>query len=312
MQQLLKSRTEKSSIVVAGFLLMVLFLQQVITFPWESRLALALNNALHVPLFFLITLLLWQFFTRFRNYFQDKLLIVIALSGSFLAFTTEILQLMTPRDASLGDVILNHAGIASALFVLVGIQSKGRKPKVYITATLAVFIFLAGFYRVAYIGWLNQQRNEIAPLLLDLGGSENLLKITLRGDWEKVRVNKVEGIGENIELINIRLRSNRNYPGIRLNEPLPDWNNYEALVVETIHENNGPIPVTFRVETRRDRGMDSTVETFITSGNSRLEIPISSLIRKDNGKWPEVRALLLFSSNLQQDREFYLQKISLE
>ena len=297
--------------LVAGILAVLLVLHQFLVIPGRSGLELALNNALHIPLFFTITSLVWLLLAEHLRAPVTRLKVTAVVSVA-LALITEAVQYFTPRDATIGDVFLNLTGITSAMLALLSLQLRSRRSLFLVSTVLATLVFLAGFSRVADFVWLYKQRREIAPLIVDIDGPDKLLNASLLGDWEKVADVNWPGVKPPGIVARFRLRSDIIFPGITINEPLPDWNSYSVLVVETFLENDDPIPVTLRVETQRDRGINSTVESFIESGDRRLSVPISSLIPYESGKFPLVKELLIYSSHLSRDREFYLMDIHLE
>ena len=81
-----------------------------------------LQSALHIPMFFALTLILMIFLMRFEKRIHNRILFVLFLSN-YVGILNEGLQMLIPgRNPSLGDLGLNLIGTVSGLVFYFGIR----------------------------------------------------------------------------------------------------------------------------------------------------------------------------------------------
>ena len=81
-----------------------------------------LQNALHIPMFFALTLILMIFLQRFEKRIHNRILFAFVLSN-YVGILNEGLQMLIPgRNASLGDIWLNLVGTALGLVFYFGVR----------------------------------------------------------------------------------------------------------------------------------------------------------------------------------------------
>ncbi len=310
---------------VSAFLVLLLFLQQLLVVPGRSQLARALNNALHVPFFFLVTFVIIFLVHTFPANKSRQVIFLTSMACIALALATEMIQYFTGRDASIEDIVRDLLGIASAILLYSGIQRHKQKQRFSIMAiVMSLVLLISGFLQVGYITWMYHQRDKAAPALLMMEMPVSRLGFFLRGDWEKVGGMEIEGRTPSESMVKVNLHTNRQYPGVMIRELLPDWSAYRNIILEGylegLHdmeqqeqqEQQEGLPLTLRVETVRDRGMDTIFETEINSGWLRMEVPVRSLIREQEGSLPEVRNLLIYTTVNDQNLSLYISSLRLE
>ncbi len=289
-------------------------LQQTVSFSGASRLQIALNNAAHVPWFFLVTSLIWQITALFMQLRWRQQLFLVAALALILAIGLEAVQFFTSRDADLSDVGLNLLGAGSALLVILAsnLRRKGHIKRAGLSIFLAIVLVSSSFTRAAEIMWVYSKRNALAPALITFDQADFPLRSLLRGDWELVTAHNGAGEAMARQIAKVTLRSDRQWPGISLREPLPDWNQYRWLVLTAYTDSQRTLPLEIRLETNSDRGMDSTIKIVLHDSTSPIRIPLEQLAGSRYGKLNKVRNLILFSTRLDRDETFYLETISLE
>lgn len=289
-------------------------LQQTISFGRANRLEIALNNAAHVPWFFIITCLLWHIASLFSRLQWRAQLIWVSGLAFLLATGLEAAQFFTMRDADISDVGLNLLGACSALLTILAIHlwHKGQLKHSALCFGLATVLVASSFIRAAEIMWVYSKRNAMAPELISFDRPDLPLPSLLRGNWELIAAPQHAADGSARTLARVTLTRQRRWPGLTLREPIPDWNDYQYLVLLAFTESERPLPLEVRLETKEGRGMESTVSIELSQHTMPIRIPLQQLAGDRFGKLDEVRNLYIFSSRLENDTQFYLESVSLE
>ena len=289
-------------------------LQQTISFGSANRLEIALNNAAHVPWFFLVTCLLWHISALFGRFQGRTQIAWVAGLALLLATGLEAAQFFTRRDADIRDVGLNLLGACAALLSILAIHlwRRGQIKHAALSSLLAFILVSSSLGRAAEIMWLYSKRNAIAPELISFDRPDVPLTSLMRGDWELITAPAVKVDSQPRRLARVTLNSRQQWPGLTLREPVPDWNEYRWLVLVAYTETERALPLEIRLETKDDRGTESTVSIELTRNTKPIRIPLEQLAGDRFGRLNEVRNLYLFSSRLDGDTQFYLESLSLE
>ena len=143
--------------------------------PWDTRLAEALENAGHVPLFGILALVfLWTLPHRLAARFpgrRARYALVLVLTAA-LAVLTEGIQALFARDPSLADILRDMAGAAAFL----GLHSVRAVPRAgwgrRIRFGAALGLLGVGLSARAWSGPPAMRRGTLRfPVLLDSGSS---------------------------------------------------------------------------------------------------------------------------------------------
>ncbi len=231
-----------------------------------------------------------------------------------LATGLEAVQFFTRRDADLRDVGLNLLGACSALLVIMAahLWRLGHSRRAGLTIALSAILISSSFIRAAEVAWIYNKRNAIEPELITFERPDFPLRSLLRGSWELVTVPSEAVDQEPRHLAKISLNSLQRWPGLTLREPIPDWNAYSWLVLVAYSQSERSLPLEIRLETKSDRGQESTVSIELPHGASPIRISLEELAGNRYGELDEVRNLYLFSSKLDSDTQFFLESIRLE
>lgn len=289
-------------------------IQQSVSFGRANRLEIALNNAAHVPWFFLITCLLWHITALFSQMHWRRHLLWVAVLALALAIGLEAVQLFTRRDADLADVGLNLLGACSALLAIraTHLWRLGQVGRASVIALLVTILSTASFIRAAEVLWIYSKRNAISPELITFSQPDFPARALMRGRWELADSPIKPRDNDTSPVARVTLRSQLQWPGVTLMEPIPDWNRYRTLVLHAYTAANRSLPLEVRLETNSDRGMDSTVSIELSQETEPIRIPLSELGGSRFGRLDDVRNLYLYSARLDSDAQFFIESISLE
>jgi VanZ family protein len=130
-----------STFVALGLLMVLLAIHQLVSFGSDSAVGGSLRNALHIPLFAVLTLLLARILDSPRWW-------VLLLAALVLGVGTEAVQLLTARDASVRDIGINLIGIVP---VVAGIEATRhlRRRRARPTLITALWLGLAALLLLA-------------------------------------------------------------------------------------------------------------------------------------------------------------------
>ncbi|PCJ27289.1 MAG: hypothetical protein COA96_03640 [SAR86 cluster bacterium] len=291
----------------------LILIQQLVAVTPDSQMTIAFHNAAHTPWFLCLTLLIWPILKQVTGREFWQLLIVCGLFALILGIFLELVQVFTSRQASWGDVGLNYFGAISALCFIAMVHEwrNFHRGAALFLLVVAISLVLMGFRGVGSIYWLHLKRDSISPVLLAFDGPSAITRRNLGADWEIVIGPSPWTDFAGKSVAKVTLQTNLRWPGITLAEPYPAWDEYFSLHIHAFLDSDDPIPLTVRVETFENRGMDSTVDVSLLRGANYLTIPISQLIPASGKTNLDVKALYIFSEGSQAGRNFYLGAIKL-
>ena len=289
--------------------------------PWDTRLAEALENAGHVPLFGILALVfLWALPRRLAVRFPAwpaRYALVLTFCAA-VAFLTEGLQALVGRDASLADILRDMAGAAGFL----GLHSVHSVPKagwarwIRIGAALCllgaafwpVFVCIAGYAaRELRFPVLLEGGSPLSRQFLDFEDAAMTAAPAPRG-WPAPRPDRVGRLVLNPGL----------YPGMALREPVHDWSAYDVLEAEVFVPAPAPIEVTLRIDDRAHNGEyhDRYNQTFrLAPGLNRIRVPLARVRGAPRDRALDLKAVtqvFLFADGLRQTRTLLIGRFALE
>jgi hypothetical protein len=245
-----------------------------------------IENAGHMPVFFLVTLgLLIVLRTDFR--FEGARLYALAgLMGAGLGFISEVIQEPLARDASWEDVFSDAVGAMCALAVYALFDRRSRLTRATWLAALVVAVACVAFYvtplvrmTVAYL-----HRNGQFPVLANFHSPLDELWMVGYGTDHSLA-----GGALVVEFVRGR------WPGVSLREPVPDWSSYRTLLIDV--ENPDAIKLGFTVRVH-DRGhwrdySDRFNRQFELAARERrtLRIDLGEVARAPRGRLMDMRQI---------------------
>ena len=210
----------------------------------------ALQNALHVPAFAVLSFFVAVVFSRLRSVH----VVLLCLAAGLLL---EAAQLLTSRDASLADLMSDTLGILLGLFIARG------KPALKLAALIA--LVLATAWSPFQVWAAYQDRDARFPVLLNA----SLLGSPLFGSNSDVEPSTGD-------MLRICL-ADIGYPGVRLEEPPPDWRSYETLEVSFGVEGDAELRMTVAVNHVGSRGTSAYVSELFSPGTHTWQVPVAEL-----------------------------------
>lgn len=313
----------------------VLCLLGVLSFLWiplpsQTFLWKAVNNFAHVPLFALVAILLLRCL-RMWNEAADRSPLrhyFFAMAGVLgLALVTEILQsLSATRHTELSDVASDLLGATCALgwvFTcdqqMSGKWARWRKFPRNLMIRLCVAL-LFGLTLLPVAGWTYAywDRAMRFPDLLQFSSYWEM-KFVKVSDSQMQLVPAPEGWKKSPEdrVGQVEFYT-RAYPGIRINEPYPDWRGYSYFQVEIFSELPTSQSITIRIDDyhhnneHTDRFNQSIT---ISPGLNHIQIPIDEIRKAPVGREMDLsamKAVLLFVVTPPEEFILYLDNIRLE
>jgi hypothetical protein len=225
-------------LVVAGALL---FMRLPIVPTYAGRI---IENAGHMPLFFLITLAIlyvlrdWHPFSSGR-WSAMSLYLLAGLAGIGAGFLSEVIQMPLRRDASWEDVFADAIGTVCALAVYYVFFDRRAGPRGWRRMLAVAVIVTCGSVYLAPIVNMTRaylHRNGQFPVLADFHAPVEMFWTGSFGVRRKIvdGVLRVEFVADG-------------FPGLSFHEPVPDWRAYRQLVIDVQNPAGVPLALGVRV-----------------------------------------------------------------
>lgn len=297
----------RQPITAAAGIVLLVAVQQFVTLGGDRLLAEALTNAAHVPLFALLTLLLYRLLGRPR--WQRLLMAAVAL-----ALVTEGLQVVTHRQPSVVDLALDVLGILPVLAALTlgrRLRRAGRpRGRLGVWAGawgLIVVMTLAAPVRVlvAYA-----ERDAAFPRLLVPGSGPFELLVTSNGPMQVTRGPDDWTGYANRPVLELTW-SDARYPGVTFSEVVPDWSGFDVLQVDVYLIGAEPMPLTAAVGHRGFPGTARHRRLEVAPGPSRLRYPLDALLEPRGDGPARVSRLILHGSRGHEGRRLLIGDVRL-
>lgn len=268
---------------------------------FRSRFATALENFAHAPLFALVAWGAWRWL-RARAAVARPLwstaLQAWLLAAAF-AVVTEVVQPLTGRDDSLQDMFTDVTGASAAVLALVAFHRQRAGWRSWLSVAGALVATVIAAWPVAYTAAAYRQRNVLAPRLLDLGTSLGRYFLQRRG----IQILPQATGGWLIS------PSQTRWPGLTVDEVLPDWRAYSSLVVDISNPGTLPVTLLIRIDDRgpaRRYGDHFNSSTVLAPGaRVQWRLPMSGLQHRSAGRsldLAEMRRVILYQDTTLQER----------
>ncbi len=298
--------------------------------PSETFLWKAVNNSGHVPLFLVVSLLLLKLsqivwrecgWWPIRHY-------AMAMGGVvLLALTTEALQsLSTIRHPQATDVLHDVVGAICGLALALTYDCTVSGHWAWCRSVLGRSVVRGGvvamiaisFWPVWEWGYAYWDRADRFPSLVAFSSYWEM-KFVKAVDSELQIVSAPSGwprpAGDKVGRVKFYPRR---YPGIRIDEPYPDWRDYSHLRLDVFSELLASRSLVIRIDDAHHNNehadrFNKTVTVF--QGLNHIKIPIKEIRQAPVGRDMDlsaIRAVLLFSVNPLQEFILYFDNIRLE
>lgn len=296
--------------------------------PDNTRFWRELQNLGHIPIFGLFSLATfiildkWLTKSRLRRIY---LYIGAFALTNFLGGVTEIIQYFGPRDADIGDFMLNITGTMLFLGFYATIDSKNasfwkRYGNTYKTAAQAVLIMAALLIILPqiFLGAAYLKRDNAFPLILAFESSWEKEFINIQ-DAEMEIVNIPEGWQHGAEgkVAKISFLPAQ-YPGISIYETAPNWSNYNALTFSVYSEMEDTLHLSVRIN---DIHHDCNYEDRYTGGfridpgENFVNIPLDDVKQAPQGRPMDMEHMIhimIFMSAPPKEMILFIDNIALK
>lgn len=202
-----------------------------------------IENAGHMPLFFLITLAVIYVLREWRPFASGRyhgawLYVMAGLAGVGAGFMSEVIQRPLKRDASWEDVFADTVGVLCALAVYALFDGAARFRRSRRVVAVAVVATCATIYLTPIVNMSRAylHRNAQFPVLADFHSPVELF-------W-------TVSLGVRREIVDGALRVDfvaDEFPGLSFHEPVPDWRAYKSLLIDLDNPGSEPLTLGVRV-----------------------------------------------------------------
>ena len=274
--------------LIASFGLLTIL--EKLNLPMNNLFWKSVYNFGHVPLFGFLSLLILGLAKQVVKFEKQKhyLYYVIAfISVIFIGAISEFLQLYGPRDADIGDWIRDIIGAISFLGCYMAYDKKAGiisdksndKYKIIIILIATVLIILS-FIPTALWAGAYLHRNHEFPVICSFDSfwerkfiktrNADLTAVSSPKEWRKYEDDRVGQL----------ILYPANYSGFSIEEPYPDWSDYDFLSFEVYSKLDSSINLAIRIEdiyhddTYQDRFNKSNT---INPGINRIVIPLTEI-----------------------------------
>ena len=236
----------------------------------------AFFDAGHVPMFLVFTLIvLWLARMAFpeppvRKYLVAGALVVLAGLG------TEFVQKFVARDAGWTDFFRDLLGGGAALLLALAIEN--RRPVVKAVSVLGALALIGvGLAELVSVHLDYRGRDAAFPLLAGFeesweprfvhGHDADLEPVAAPAEWTSAAGGIVGRLDTHVA----------DYPSLSIEEPFPDWSEFDVLVFEVWSDLEGSIDLWVRVHDRAHDGAFSdryNAAFTIAPGSNEVVVPL--------------------------------------
>lgn len=235
--------SESRRTALLGILIVALpALALVFKMPSHPQIFSVLNNAAHAPVFgalaiaFFCLLRRLPALMRWRRYVAAFVL-TIAVGGAI-----EIVQPLFGRGAELGDWLNDALGAAAGLALVAYMASK--RP---LLLAVALGLLAPAAWPVVDAASAYASRAGNFPVLFgDSTHSDRYFTRTRGVETTPARLPPTWARAADPESLRVRIVG-RNWPGVTLSEPQPDWRQYSRLMIDITNPDTRPLTLTLRV-----------------------------------------------------------------
>ena len=283
--------------MVAALLLLLLTAQQLLSVPGDSVIRLTLHNTLHVPWFFLITLLLHRLLGSWRQAIPVALLIALGSEG---------VQLLTDREADLLDLTRNllggvlawcwHTGFSKNRAGNAAGESSGLE-RIARPLFVALLCLAAGPLLWNMTAWASLHHKF--PELLN---SESAFSIALVRTETTVDHNHRTRLGLQLTV------DDKPWPGIHLTDPVGNWQGYTSLVCDCSVDPGPPLDVFVGLLLKPGDGLTNFAIATVTENRRNVRWDIQDLSHEGD----QIHDVFVYTTGEYAGRKLNIHRIWLE
>ncbi|MGB5630245.1 MAG: hypothetical protein WBM57_12805 [Woeseiaceae bacterium] len=270
---------------------------------------------MHVPVFGLIALSLYRIASQ--RLVWPKSVVVAFVGACAFGLLSELAQIGTSRDASLGDFVADCLGAAGFLAIYLALwpplaTSGSRR---FFNAGAGALILGFALAPLMHVSAAYVERNLQRPVIANFDGmfGRQLIRIQ-HADYQVVPASADEPTFARLTL------GSGPWPGIAFHDLWNDWTQYENLVVSLAIEGTDDLDLGLRVHDLKHRETKTFVDRYnrtfhLGPGEHELRIPLSDLQAAPRGRsmnLREIDELIIFSDASNAGRSFRIYGIRLE
>ncbi|PZN30383.1 MAG: hypothetical protein DIU71_12340 [Proteobacteria bacterium] len=241
------------------------------------------------------------------------------LASAILGAATELLQLTTARDASLGDFGNDVLGAVAGLGACAVFDRDLRAPHRWLAAAVALVAWVAWAAPLGVVARAYAARHADFPALGDFSG--RLDPYFIWPQWaavERVPLPATWARAPGEHATRVRFQDGP-WPGLEFREPVPDWRGHAALALDVTNPADATLELHVRVhdaahdhahEDRFNRALSVPPRT-----RSVLRIPLEDIERGPSGRrldMSRIAGLIVFRGPGSDVPEMYVAKVWLE
>jgi VanZ family protein len=267
------------------FCLILLVTALFVKFPFVANSAniKAWLDVVHLPLFFVFTLLVFGIVSKIRRFSRRKALGITLAGMFFFAFASEWLQGLTGRDASMSDAVNNLFGIGVAISLIFACWKKS----LWWAVVCLLFLGFGSWISLTPVGdAMNAQRlqAERLPIIGDFEDDWEVLLWKPQGDVGGMETTtRRDDAWASKGTHSLRIDTfGAEWAGVFLLADPSDWSGYQELLFDCMEK--GPKRVLgLRLDVKDGRRFTS--EVSIESGENQCAVNFSNL-RDSEGNPP--------------------------
>lgn len=276
------------------------------------------NNSAHVPVFALVSLVLFVSLGIVRNLrFWTRISIAGAISV-LLAILSEAAQIAGPRDASFEDLLADWLGSTGMLMAIIAFSHRAqleRKIRGF-WAMASLILFLIALKPLISVSIAYVERNRNLPVLFSFDAHLNKTFLRLQNTSLEI----VGQPAENRRIGRLTLGSNQQ-SALIFHDLWADWSEYSSLVVDLEIQDAAPLEITLRVHDRiHSRGKQPSNDRFnmrytLQRGSQSIRIPLENIRLAPEDRpmdLTEIHGIVMFTSRNVAGQIFDLREIRLE
>ena len=306
-----------------------------VSLPGNSLLWCELQNFGHTPLFGCIAVLC-LYLLRQTDYFKHrhplKMYFYAAMIALGLGAGIELIQLFTPRTASVIDFLRDALGIFSVLSVCIALDLRRQADKKHIKTIIwqaglylvALLLLVASLFPLLPVSIAYWQRNQAFPVIINFSKP-----------WSEVFLHKqhvhmsIVDTPARLQTLNgrkiaeMKFDKTGRYQGIAIIDPYPDWSAYHHLSVKVYLLATSSIYLVLRISDQQHNQeyTDRYNHAYeLKPGWNHLQVSLDKVKRAPAGRLMNMRhihKLMLFRINaglgrqMQPTVKLYMRRIRL-
>lgn len=305
----------------------VLLILEYLRLPEDTHLWREIHNAGHAPLSGILALALLGISrivlgTRSRSPIAHYV-IALTLTVSIGAIS-EISQIPQQRDADIWDLIRDVAGTISFLALYMAIDPAVRQIRARFDwlriALIVIAVLLLAATLVPSALWIvaDLQRDKAIPNILTFESVWEEKYITVI-DAELEIVKPPDGfIDAGGESVGKLIMLPATYPGMRIDEPFPDWSGYSYFRFEAYSELDTTVQLAVRIDDLWHDGGYPDRFNFVVKiqpGLNRISVPLEKVRNAPVSRemdMTKIWAIHLFAFDIQDTIEVYLDNFRIQ